>query len=79
MDTTQTQPRMRATSASSSNMDPYRAACQMDTDEIVSLGELRGYLEAMVEMSYQSIGYRRVKNPRIWSLHDLHALLRRGV
>jgi acetyl-CoA carboxylase biotin carboxyl carrier protein len=25
-------------------------------------------------MSYQSLGYRRVKNPRIWSLHDLHAL-----
>ena len=36
--------------------------------------ELRAYLEAAVEMAYQAIGYRRVKNPRIWSLHDLAAL-----
>jgi hypothetical protein len=28
----------------------------------------------MVTMAYQSIGYRRVKNPRIWSLHDLKVL-----
>ncbi len=25
-------------------------------------------------MSYQSIGHRRIKNPRIWSLHDLAVL-----
>jgi 3-methylcrotonyl-CoA carboxylase beta subunit len=56
------------------DMDPYRSAAQMDTDEIVALGELRGWLELFAEASYQSIGYRRVKNPRIWSLHDLAAL-----
>ncbi len=53
------------------DMDPYRAAAQMDTDEIVELASLRDWLLALVEMSYQAIGYRRVKNPRIWSLHDL--------
>ncbi|HRI07780.1 MAG TPA: carboxyl transferase domain-containing protein [Nannocystaceae bacterium] len=56
------------------DMDPYVAARQMDTDEIVELRELRDYLAALVEMSYQGTGYRRVKNPRIWSLHDLHVL-----
>ena len=56
------------------DMDPYVAARQLDTDEIVAVGELRGYLSALVEMSYQSIGYRRIKNPRIWSLHDLQLL-----
>ena len=56
------------------DMDPYVAARQMDTDEIVELGELRDYLAALVEMSYQGTGYRRIKNPRIWSLHDLHVL-----
>lgn len=60
------------------DMDPYVAARQMDTDEIVELGELREYLGALVEMSYQGIGYRRIKNPRIWSLHDV-AVLTRGV
>lgn len=57
------------------DMDPYVAARQMDTDEIVAFGELRTYLSALVEMAYQSIGYRRVKNPRIWSLHDLDVLI----
>jgi len=57
------------------DMDPYGAAGQLDTDEIVALSELRGYLGALVEMSYQSTGYRRVKNPRIWSLHDLDVLV----
>jgi 3-methylcrotonyl-CoA carboxylase beta subunit len=57
------------------DMDPVRAASQMDVDEIVAPGELRAWVEAAVAMSYQSIGYRRVKNPRIWSLHDLKALL----
>src|SRR5205814_1077671 len=56
------------------DMDPYKAASQMDTDEIVGVGELRGWLETFAEASYQSIGYRTVKNPRIWSLHDLAAL-----
>jgi 3-methylcrotonyl-CoA carboxylase beta subunit len=56
------------------DMDPFVAARQMDTDEIVELGELRGYLAALVEMSYQATGYRRIKNPRIWSMHDLREL-----
>jgi 3-methylcrotonyl-CoA carboxylase beta subunit len=56
------------------DMDPYRTASQMDTDEIVALHELRDYLELLVEMCYQSTGYRRVKNPRIWSVHDLNVL-----
>ncbi len=56
------------------DMDPYKAAAQMDTDEIVPLHELRAWLALFAETSYQSIGYRTVKNPRIWSLHDLAAL-----
>jgi hypothetical protein len=55
-------------------MDPVRAGAQRDVDEVVTPGELRTYLAAAVSMAYQSIGYRRVKNPRIWSLHDLSAL-----
>ena len=55
-------------------MDPYKAARQMDTDEIVAVHELRDYLTTLVEMCYQSIGYRRIKNPRIWSMHDLAVL-----
>jgi acetyl-CoA carboxylase carboxyltransferase component len=57
------------------DMDPILSARQMDTDEIIFLGELRPYLETMIEMTYQSTGYRRVKNPRIWSLHDIKTLL----
>lgn len=56
------------------DMDPYKAASQRDTDEIVSPAELRGWLECLVESAYQAQGYRRVKNPRIWSLHDLAAI-----
>ena len=56
------------------DMDPYRAASRLDTDEIVALGELRDWLVLFAEASWQSIGYRRIRNPRIWSLHDLHAL-----
>ncbi|MDP6538411.1 MAG: carboxyl transferase domain-containing protein [Planctomycetota bacterium] len=56
------------------DMDPYRAAARMDTDEIVRTDELREWLELFVSASYQSSGYRRVRNPRIWSLHDLAAL-----
>lgn len=57
------------------DMDPYVAARQMDTDEIVSTKELRDYLEALVEMAYQNTGARRIKNPRIWSMHDLDLLV----
>ncbi|RMH02197.1 MAG: propionyl-CoA carboxylase [Planctomycetota bacterium] len=60
------------------DMDPYRAAAQRDTDEIVMPSELRPWLECLIEASYQAHGYRRVKNPRIWSLHDLE-LLTEGV
>lgn len=56
------------------DMDPYKAASQLDTDEIVAAHELRDYLMTLVEMSYQTIGYRRVKNPRIWSMHDIGVL-----
>ena len=56
------------------DMDPYVAAKQMDTDEIIELGKLRGWLEALVEMSYQNAGSRRIKNSRIWSMHDLDLL-----
>ncbi|MBI5364491.1 MAG: propionyl-CoA carboxylase [Planctomycetes bacterium] len=56
-----------------SDMDPYKSAAQMDTDEIVALGELRGWLELFAQAAYQS-NARRTKNPRIWSLHDLAAL-----
>jgi acetyl-CoA carboxylase carboxyltransferase component len=66
---------MKATEARiEADMDPYKAAAQMDTDEIVALGELREWMELFAEASYQTIGYRRIKNPRIWSLHDLAAL-----
>jgi len=60
------------------DMDPYVAARQMDTDEIVPLDELRTWLENLIEMSYQSSGYRRVKNPRIWSMHDLELMSTAG-
>jgi acetyl-CoA carboxylase carboxyltransferase component len=56
------------------DMDPYKAASQMDTDEIVQLAELRPWLELFAQASYQATGYRRIRNPRIWSLHDLAAL-----
>ncbi len=54
-----------------SDMDPFVAAKNMDTDEVICVDELRDWLRVLVEMSYQHNGYRRVKNPRIWSLHDL--------
>ncbi|MDE0897291.1 MAG: propionyl-CoA carboxylase, partial [Planctomycetota bacterium] len=56
------------------DMDPFRAAAQMDTDEIVPLADLREWIEVFAETSYQALGTRRVKNPRIWSLHDIAAL-----
>jgi acetyl-CoA carboxylase carboxyltransferase component len=60
------------------DMDPYRAAALRDTDEIVAPSELRLWLEVLVEAAWQAQGYRRMKNPRIWSLHDLD-LLTEGV
>ena len=57
------------------DMDPFVSARQMDTDEIVCLDELRDWLSVLVECAYQGTGYRRVKNPRIWSLHDLGVLV----
>jgi 3-methylcrotonyl-CoA carboxylase beta subunit len=56
------------------DMNPVLAAARRDIDEIIHPSEIRTYLEAAVTMSYQAIGYRRVKNPRIWSLHDLKVL-----
>ncbi len=56
------------------DMNPYRAASRMDTDEIVGIDELRPWVCALTEMAYQAQGRRRVKNPRIWSIHDLTLL-----
>jgi 3-methylcrotonyl-CoA carboxylase beta subunit len=56
------------------DMDPYASACRLDTDEIVTIKELRATLVEFVELTYQATGHRTVKNPRIWSLHDLAAL-----
>jgi acetyl-CoA carboxylase carboxyltransferase component len=56
------------------DMDPVLAASQRDVDEIVCPGELRLWMEALVAMAYQATGYRRIKNPRIWSLHDLDVI-----
>jgi len=56
------------------DMDPVRAASRMDTDEVITMPEIRDYLLAAIEMSYQAYGFRRVKNARIWSLHDLRVL-----
>jgi acetyl-CoA carboxylase carboxyltransferase component len=56
------------------DMDPIKAARQMDVDEVVRFDEIRSYLEVLIEASYQGCGYRRVKNPRIWSLHDIAIL-----
>jgi len=56
------------------DMDPYVAAKQLDTDEIVSLAELRDVLAGFAELAYTATGSRTIKNPRIWSLHDLARL-----
>ncbi len=56
------------------DMDPIQAAARMDTDEVVPLARLRSWLECLAESAWQSAGYRRTKNPRIWSVHDLEAL-----
>ncbi len=57
-----------------SDMDPIASAARMDVDEVVPLHRLRAWLECLVESSWQGMGVRRVKNPRIWSLHDLEVL-----
>ncbi len=57
------------------DMDPYRSAARMDTDEIVAAHELRDYLAVLLEMAYAATGSRRVKNPRIWSMHDLAVMM----
>ena len=56
------------------DMDPIKAASQMDTDEVIRFDEMRPYLEVLLEAAYQGYGYRRVKNSRIWSLHDIAIL-----
>src|SRR5690606_19700693 len=58
------------------DMDPIASASQRDTDEVVTMQELRGYLETIVEMCYQAAGTRRIKNPRIWTMHDIDVLSR---
>jgi acetyl-CoA carboxylase carboxyltransferase component len=61
------------------DMDPFVAAKQMDTDEIVEMDRLRDWLVTLTEMAYQSNGYRRTKNSRIWTMHDIDVLSRGGV
>jgi biotin carboxyl carrier protein len=56
------------------DMDPIASAARMDTDEVIRLSELRTWLQALAEMCYQAPGTRRIKNPRIWSIHDLEVL-----
>ena len=56
------------------DMDPIGSAARMDTDEIVPVADLRRWLVCLVESAWQASGYRRTKNPRIWSVHDLEVL-----
>jgi 3-methylcrotonyl-CoA carboxylase beta subunit len=56
------------------DMDPIAAAARMDADEVVPPSELRAWLEVLITSAYQASGVRRIKNPRIWSLHDLEVL-----
>ncbi len=66
---------MRTTAARiEGDMDPVGAASRMDTDEVIELRRLRAWLECLVESAWQSAGYRRTKNPRIWSVHDLEVV-----
>ena len=60
------------------DMDPVVSAANMDTDEIVRLDELRSWLSLFAESAYQASGRRRIKNPRIWSIHDLEVLTRQS-
>ena len=66
----------RSRRASRRDMDPFVAgAADGHRRDRRGSRELRDWLEALVEASYQATGYRRVKNPRIWSLHDLAVLI----
>jgi 3-methylcrotonyl-CoA carboxylase beta subunit len=56
------------------DMDPVASAARMDTDEVVPLPRLRAWLSCLVEAAWQSTGYRRTKNPRIWGAHELAVL-----
>jgi len=56
------------------DMDSVGSASRMDTDEVVPVADLRRWLSCLVECAWQANGYRRTKNPRIWSLHDLEVL-----
>jgi acetyl-CoA carboxylase carboxyltransferase component len=56
------------------DMCPYKAASQRDTDDIINPDEIRPWLSCLIEASYQAQANRRVKNPRIWSMHDIAAL-----
>jgi acetyl-CoA carboxylase carboxyltransferase component/biotin carboxyl carrier protein len=64
----------RVASRIEADMDPIEAASRMDTDEVVPLSDLRAWLECLVQSAWQSTGYRRTKNPRIWTLHDLDVI-----
>jgi len=55
-------------------MCPYKAASQRETDDIISPDEIRPWLSCLIEASYQAQSNRRVKNSRIWSMHDIAAL-----
>jgi 3-methylcrotonyl-CoA carboxylase beta subunit len=56
------------------DMCPYKAASQRDTDDIINPDEIRPWLSCLIEASYQAQANRRIKNPRIWSMHDIAAL-----
>ena len=56
------------------DMDPILSAAQMDTDEVIRISELREWLCSLTQMAYQATGHRRIKNPRIWSIHDFNVL-----
>ncbi len=60
------------------DMDPVAAASRMDCDEVVPLDQLRSWLVVLAECAWQTTGTRRVRNSRIWSLHDAE-VLGRGV
>ena len=47
---------------------------QQSVPEVVLMDELREWIAAFTEMSYQSTGHRTVRNPRIWTIHDLIVL-----
>ncbi len=49
-------------------------ASRGDCDAVIPFAELRAWLAMFAEASYQSTGFRRHKNSRIWSLHELSRL-----